>query len=108
MIVLTVDPLKEGGTRPFLMINGHAGFSAKGDDIVCSAVSVLVFTFLNSAQVIAGSAVKVNDSGEFKVFISKIDDTKAFEIVVQVFLIGIRSIEEQYPENVKLRILDEE
>ncbi|MDD2715138.1 MAG: ribosomal-processing cysteine protease Prp [Candidatus Wallbacteria bacterium] len=33
-----------------VLVKGHAGFAGKGLDIVCSAVSALVFTYLNSLR----------------------------------------------------------
>ena len=33
--------------RYLLIVEGHSGFGEKGKDIVCSAVSILVYTLLN-------------------------------------------------------------
>ena len=38
-----------------VIIEGHAGFAACGEDIVCSAVSALVFTLINCLEEEEGS-----------------------------------------------------
>lgn len=93
--------------------NGHAGFSEKGTDIVCSAVTVLMRTAMqllaqNDGVILEADTtsrgnlafnVKLNkDSSEMKQYLKCIGD----------FLrTGFSSLQKEYPENVQLRELTE-
>ncbi len=73
-----------------LEVRGHAGYSEPGKDIVCAAVSILIYTFveLNQAVVLTDvpDSMIVDTSNADTRFISK----------------GFELLQEQYPDNVKL------
>lgn len=67
-----------------LTVDGHACYGAKGEDIVCAAVSILVFTAAQDGTLEGkpGHAIVRSDSVEFAVT-------------------GLRLLEEQYPDFIR-------
>ena len=46
MIEVTI--FKSSGSYKSLNVNGHAGYSEYGSDIICASISALVINFINS------------------------------------------------------------
>lgn len=92
-------------------ISGHANYASHGEDIVCSAVSVLSYTALNALIEICGlnknEIIYTIDesSGYLDVILPEIipklilDKT---EIVLKTLELGIKSVIESYPKYVTL------
>ncbi len=86
--------------------NGHAGFSKKGSDIVCSAVTVLLRTAMQVLSQCEGVALNADTSSRgnlaFSVEITK--DSQETEVCLKTtaaFLReGFKSLSKEYPENV--------
>lgn len=93
-------------------VEGHAGYSTKGNDIVCSAVSVLAQTTL----------IALNEVGKIdEYFIDySIDEEKGFleviisrdlpneelntaNIILETMEVGIKAIIDSYPEYITLK-----
>jgi uncharacterized protein YsxB (DUF464 family) len=97
-VVTSQDRLRE------FRVQGHAGFADTGSDIVCSAVSVLVYNTINSCEKFAGVFLDVVDSGEqivCRVPGGKLSD--GAKILLQSLVFGIEQLTEQYPEYVELK-----
>ncbi|MBU5455460.1 ribosomal-processing cysteine protease Prp [Caproiciproducens sp. MSJ-32] len=93
-------------------ISGHSGYDVKGQDIVCSAVSVLAQNTLNSLVEVCGISEEridysINEKKGFLDVIipSELDkDTKIkVETVLKTLELGIKSIVENYPKYVTLK-----
>lgn len=101
MINIQLTEKKENEKVCSVTINGvgHAGFNT-GNDIVCSAVSTLFYTF--GAFVSSKSNAECEcrfDKGKARIKASgDIDDN------YRMFKLGLKMIEEQYPENIKLSV----
>lgn len=67
-----------------LTVDGHANFGAKGEDIVCAAVSILVFTAAQDGTLegTPGHAIVRSESVQFAVT-------------------GLRLLADKYPDYVK-------
>jgi uncharacterized protein YsxB (DUF464 family) len=94
-----------------LKVEGHAKYNP-GNDIVCSAVSVLAYTFFYSSveNVDIKSVQFVDKPGEYYCFIDvkKLPDkmqSKA-ETVFETIYSGMKHIELSYPENVHVTLDD--
>ncbi len=98
--------------------NGHADFSKKGFDIVCSAVTVLLKTAGSLLSHMENVTFMADASSRGQLFFElypKIDiseDKKeSLETRVRLKCIadfiqeGIRSVQEEYPENVRLTLV---
>lgn len=92
-----------------ITIEGHAGYSARGSDIVCSSISTLYQTFLASMEDIAGVRLFVNIEEEKNKHTVHIKNLKRREhkILIDSFLIGVSGVVRAYPEYVKIIRKDE-
>lgn len=88
---------------------GHAGFGEAGSDIVCSAVSALTTAIANGivevAKVQAG--VSVDEKHGMHLILAEDtggDELDRAELLLQTLELGLRSIELQYPKNLKVSI----
>lgn len=93
-------------------ISGHAGYADYGEDIVCSAVSVLAFTCLNSLIEVCQIDEEELDyeahEGEGYLDVNlpkKLENNKydRSQIVLKTLELGIRSLVEGYPKFVSLK-----
>lgn len=87
-----------------LSIQGHAGYSDSGNDIVCAGVSAIAYTllgFLNRIEYdIEGTSAQVK-SGDLRV------QCKGGEKTAQAFdmaMIGLQQIAMKYPRHVTIHI----
>jgi len=91
-----------------LDVNGHAEFSHSGEDLVCSAVTVLVRT---AGRVILSRfgencAYASDGKGSFRLKVSKIPDGRREWMIgiTEYLLNGLSDLEKDYPAFVKLEI----
>lgn len=90
--------------------DGHAGYANPGEDIVCSAISVLTQTAiiaLNRVCEIEEHKIEYSIRDGYlslKLFdaLSRCKRDKA-SIVLETMLVGLESLEEQYPEFITLK-----
>ncbi len=78
-------------------VNGHANYSGYGTDIICSAVSALVITTVNSIQKLTDDkvSVMVTENGTIKLkFLSK--GSKEAQLLIKSLSIGLMGIYEEY------------
>ena len=87
---------------------GHAGFADYGEDIVCSAISVLTINTVNSLDRLTDDKFELftdEDKGIIRMnFHSPV--SRDAELLLKSFELGIRSIYEQYGKkflNIKFR-----
>lgn len=95
-----------------LDVSGHAEFSKAGEDIVCSAVSVLTRTagrILFSRLGESCSAVS-NEKGSFKLKVFKIPDGRRewMKGITEFLLNGLSDLEKDYSAFVKFEITNNE
>lgn len=92
-------------------VSGHSNYKDYGEDIVCSAVSILSYTALNALIELCGLnkdeiIYTIDDnSGYLDVNLPKIIDKRILEkteIVLKTFELGIKSVIESYPKYVTL------
>ena len=79
-----------------LRVSGHAGYAEVGKDIVCSAVSILVVTLVESLK-------KQNENIKYKLeegnlILYKQELGSSEKLLLSSFLIGIGMLEDMYPE----------
>jgi Predicted ribosomal protein len=89
---------------------GHSGYAAAGSDIVCSAVTVLLRTVMQTLDDSAGIRLEADTSARGVLFFSAFaerpsPETDARLVCAGDFLEhGFTSLAEEYPGNVELRI----
>lgn len=77
---------------------GHAQYAEPGKDIVCSAVSTLWYTLIGALQQSSAEVFEYDDPPKLR--IKRVDEWAGSAI--DIFRIGIRGVEAQYPDYVKV------
>ena len=90
-------------------ILGHAGFAKKGEDIVCSAVSILAINTINAIEVLANTPfycnAKEEEGGYLEVVVTDLKQCKQVhdaELLLKTMILGLESIAEQYKKYIRL------
>lgn len=79
---------------------GHADFDKIGKDIICSAVSSIIIGGLNAIKEIDSFQIKI-EKGDAEVKSLK-PVSEHDNIVFETMLIQLKTIEENYPKNLKV------
>jgi len=84
-------------------VSGHAGYAENGFDIVCSAVTVLVFNTINSIETFTEDYLEYSyepDGGYIKFSLPNIKKnnkpSKETDVLLKSLILGLESIEEEY------------
>ena len=109
MINVILSYNKDGYFKGF-EIKGHANYKPYGEDIVCSAVSVLGYTTIRSlVEVVKVPEDKIQYEKDEKIGFLKLniknisnDKIKEAELIMKTFEVGIKSIIESYPKYITL------
>jgi uncharacterized protein YsxB (DUF464 family) len=92
-----------------LLISGHAAYAVRGEDIVCSAVSILADAFAVVLAKRDGIDITVStvERGDFYAAIECSREAETYMAPVQDYLItGLQSVSKEFPDNLKLIITD--
>lgn len=87
-------------------VKGHAGFSESGKDIVCSAVSAIVFTALGGLDELAGFRNYKECDGFIECFVPGVlgeSESYITDIILKTMVIGLRQIEAGYGKYIRIR-----
>ncbi len=100
-----IDP--EKSENIFIEFSGHSGSGIKGNDIVCSAVSVLVHTFSQTAGKILKIRQEIQRSNGYFSTLIKMnelspDDKLGLRLLMNSLLIGLAEISREYPDRIKI------
>ena len=103
MIQVTVFTKKCAGTVSDydylgVQLSGHAGFDDSGRDIICAAVSTLVFNTVNSIEVFTEDSFETEqdeESGYFSFSLSSNISTES-KLLLNSLVLGLQNIEEEY------------
>lgn len=105
--MIRFDIVQRGPSVLGFRVEGHAGFAEAGNDIVCAAVSVLVYNTINSCERFAGTTLDVSDVGDTLRCRLPSQPVDGVRLLVNSLFYGIEQIAEQYPEFVRLRTVNE-
>lgn len=84
-----------------IVLLGHANYAPIGQDIVCSAISILTQNLIQSIEILTNDTITY-DMKPGKVHIYYEDLSDYAQILVDSFFVGIQSIIDEYPDNVQL------
>ena len=87
-------------------VKGHAGYAKTGVDIVCAAVSGLVYMLERALPELSDSPICADKSmcSDDEPIVHIIDPDGTSDTIMRAFELGIQNIAESYPENVKLHL----
>lgn len=80
---------------------GHTGFGSLGNDILCSAVSVIIQSLLGYAEEKQLLCSYDISEGKIKMIIKK---DGRIDYSAGVCIYGLKVLSEQYPSNIKIKI----
>lgn len=87
-------------------IKGHAGFSTAGTDIICAAVSAIVYTALGGLDELAGFRNFEERDGYMECRVPDNlgnEESHAADIILKTMVIGLRQIEAEYSKYIQIR-----
>ena len=88
-------------TENHISIKGHANYDVIGKDIVCSAVSILIQTLIQSIEELTADTIKYSMSAG-NVDIEYRNLTEKSKTLLDSFFVGLKMIADEYPNNVRL------
>ncbi|WP_026508710.1 ribosomal-processing cysteine protease Prp [Butyrivibrio sp. MC2013] len=99
MTDITIIKDSSGSYKGFIC-HGHAGFADYGDDIVCSAISVLTINTINSINEFTSDQMDVSQDEEEGLITCFFKDgiSHDSEILMKSYELGINGIYRQYGE----------
>lgn len=86
----------------FFEVSGHAGYADPGKDIVCSAISVLMFTFANSMEAFTEDHVTVIENTKQNIITIDLPSiregaaSKELLTLAKSLYLGITQVNEEY------------
>ncbi len=85
----------------YLKVEGHAEYDEKGKDIVCSAVSAIIFGGLNAIKNLEDYKIS-NESGLIEISLIKENQNCDDYVVLKTIFIQLKTIEDSYKDYVKI------
>ena len=96
---------KQDGVISKVSLKGHAGTAEYGKDLVCAAVSAIMFGFCNALDQIAGNGEAVIRSNLISA--ENISFEEKENVIFETLLVQLETVAEQYPDAVKIEIMEE-
>ena len=97
MIKITFQ--KQNGEYKSVISEGHAEFAESGEDIVCSAVSVLLINTANSLESFTDSLLGLDsDDGVLTIVLKDTIDEKA-KVLMDSLKLGLETVRDEYGED---------
>ena len=84
-----------------ISVEGHADYGPYGQDIVCSAVSTLLQTYIESVANLSSDEIKYS-IGEGRAFVEHKALSVQGKVLRESFFIGINGVATAYPDNVQI------
>ena len=101
MTEVTIFYRKKGSVSGF-KIEGHSGYSEKGSDIVCSAVTTAAMTVVNGLSDVVGIRVKakVRDGFLECMLPKKLNSEEEYgaKVLIDSMYLTLKNIEQQYKD----------
>ncbi len=85
-------------------VSGHAEFAKPGSDIVCSAVSMIMYTIadkLDSLEKFVTIEIDEDEGGYMQIEVIKRDEQT--DLLIDTLIHGLKMIEEQYKEYIDIK-----
>lgn len=97
--MITVN-IRESGSFRELQATGHAMYAPEGQDIVCSAFSILIYTLSDFVLKDKSVSVYTNKIKQGEVYIGFSSEKASIFTAFDTVVGGIKLLAESYPENI--------
>ncbi len=91
-------------------LDGHTGYAEAGQDIVCAAVSSVVFSAFNGVEKVVGTTVGYEQADGYLCVLLpddiKQEKRKNINILLESMVLFLKELEKQYPDNVQIAELE--
>lgn len=84
-----------------ISVEGHADYGLYGQDIVCSAISTLLQTYIESVANLSSDEIKYS-IGEGRAFVEHKALSEQGKVLRESFFIGINGVATAYSDNVQI------
>ncbi|MEG0469398.1 MAG: ribosomal-processing cysteine protease Prp [Longicatena sp.] len=84
-----------------ITVVGHADSGPHGQDLVCAGVSSITFGMMNALDELVNGACDFNIS-ESQINIRLQQESKEAQMLLEAYVIQLRTLEENYQNNIKL------
>lgn len=104
MINVILKRNKEGRLY-FFRVSGHAGYAAKGNDIVCAAVSILAVNAANSIEAFTKDEMisELDEKkGSLEVTLKTVGDKSS--LLLESFLLGLNGIQDEHRDYLSVKV----
>lgn len=107
MIRVTIESFAGTSATAALQLEGHAGLAARGNDILCAAVSVLSENLGGSLKLLLKVPAEIQaENGQYRVSVPAEYASDAVELLFQSAILGLRVLAEQYPDRIQLELIE--
>lgn len=99
----------EGGRVTQVKAQGHAGRAKSGSNLVCAAVSSLMYTAVNALESVAGVVPMIRKDDETALVQLTLPDgceSRDAQVVLLTVIQGLQDISHEYPKLVKITTQD--
>ena len=93
MTTVTIIKSKNGKYKE-VICSGHAGFAQAGEDIVCSAISMLVINTINSLDRLTRTQLEVHSEEESGLILSEPDE--GGKLLLDSMILGLQNVVAEY------------
>jgi uncharacterized protein YsxB (DUF464 family) len=101
--VIVLEVRQDQGAIAEFTVRGHAQFAQAGSDIVCAAVSILVYNAINSCERFGNVVLKVVDDGKTMRCLVPKHHSQTIDVLLSSMVYGVEQIADQYPDHVSVR-----
>jgi uncharacterized protein YsxB (DUF464 family) len=85
-------------------VTGHSGYAKAGSDIVCAAVSALVYTAINSVEKLVGVELMAVDDGDtLECTVLESTSDREVQLLIQSMMFGIEQTAAEYPRHIQIK-----
>ncbi len=85
-------------------VQGHANFSQEGSDIVCSAVSMIMFTIANKLDEMEKFiTIEIDEENGGYMQIEIIKNDEETTLLFDTLIFGLKMVEEQYQKYIEIK-----
>jgi len=103
--MIKVDTYWDSSRLVRFSVSGHAGYAKAGTDIVCAAVSALVYNAINSCEQFLNARLEVEDDGNELLCVVPIPlrEHESVQLLLGSMVFGVEQTAAVYPKHIRLK-----